>query len=246
MKLRVPVALLLGLVLVAVVGGIVWLVTSLDGIVKRQIEQHGTRLAGTAVTVDGVDIDLTAGSGRIRGLRIANPEGFSDAPAIALQEIGLAIDLSSLAGEPLRIERIDVGAVDVRLELDERGRSNVDVLRRHAREASPQATAGEAGSESDEALRLAIGRLEFAGGRIVSQGVHTRGEQRSAEFPGLSLRGLGGAGGASPGEIGQQVLVAFTGRVVRSVAEQQASDALGQAAGEAAGKVAEGLRGLFE
>lgn len=246
MRLRVPVALLLGALLVAVVGGIVYLVTSLDGIVKRQIEQQASRLTGTAVTVDGVDIDLAAGSGRIRGLRVANPEGFADAPAFALQEIGLAIDLGSLGDQPLRLSRIDVGAVDVRLELDERGRSNLDALRRHAREASPGDPAESGGSEADEPLRLAIGRLELAGGSIVTQGVHTQGEERTARFPGLSLRDLGGSGGAPPGAIGQQVLVAFTERVVRSAAEQQAKDALGKAVGDAAGKAAEGLRGLFE
>jgi hypothetical protein len=246
MKLRVPVALLLGLALIAVVGGIVWLVTSLDGIVERQIEAHGTRLLGSAVTVDGVDIDLTAGSGRIRGLRVANPEGFSEATAIALQEIALSLDLATLGTQPLRIERVDVGEVDVRLELDERGRSNVDVLRRHAREASPEPPAAQAGSEPDEPLRLAIGRLEFSGGRILFQGVHTRGEERTSDFPGLSLRDLGGSAGAAPGEIGKQVAIAFTGRVVRSAADRQARDALGKAIGDAADEAAEGLRRLLE
>ena len=240
---RVPIGVVLALGLVIVVGGIVYLVTSLDGIVKRQIEQHGSRLTGTRVTLDGVEIDLVAGSGTIRGLRVANPEGFSGGDAIRLQTIGLAIDLGSLGSQPLRIEQIEIGEVDVRLEVDERGRSNIDALRRHAVDSdshAPSSESDEAGA--DEATRIAIERLEFAGGQIVTQGIHTQGKERSVAFPGLSLRNLGGASGESPGAIGQEVFVAFTGRVARSVATREAQDALG----DAAEKAAKGLRGLFE
>ena len=240
---RIPIGIVLALGLVVVVGAIVYLVTSLDGIVKRQIEQHGSRLTGTRVSLEGVEIDLVAGSGTIRGLRVANPEGFSSGDAIRLQTIALAIDLGSLGSQPLRIEQIEIGEVDVRLEVDERGRSNIDALRRHAADSGSDTTSSKAGeAEADEATRIAIGRLEFAGGQIVTQGIHTQGKERNVAFPGLSLRNLGGPNGEPPGAIGQEVFVAFASRVVRSVATREARDALG----DAAEKAAKGLRGLFD
>lgn len=54
-----------GIVAVLVLVGVTWLFSSLDGIVKNQIEAIGTELTGTKVSVGGVSIKLTEGSGQI-------------------------------------------------------------------------------------------------------------------------------------------------------------------------------------
>ena len=54
---------------------IVWLLGSLDEIVKDQIEVIGSELTGVPVRVGSVDIDVQAGAGQIRRLRIGNPQG---------------------------------------------------------------------------------------------------------------------------------------------------------------------------
>lgn len=243
MKLRPSGPVLLALGLVMVVGGIVYLVGSLDAIVKREIEQQGSRLLGTSVTLKGVDIDLAAGRGTIRGLRIANPEGFSSADAIQLESIAIALELGSLGDQPLRVEQIQVGTVRARLEMNERGQTNLDALRNRAEElAQSQPSASEI-SDPEEALRISIGEVEFAGGEILNQGLHTGGEELTVPFAGLSLHKLGGARGQAPGEIGRQVFLAFTGRVIKTAAQRGVLEAIEKNAGKQA---AEGLRGLFE
>ena len=56
--------------------------------------------------VDSVDIELAAGKGTIRGVRVANPEGYSSDDAIALAEIELAIDARSVGEQPFRVTRV--------------------------------------------------------------------------------------------------------------------------------------------
>ena len=68
------VALLLG------AGAALWFLSSrLDSLVAGLIEQYGSQIVGTPVRVGSVAIDLRAGRGTIRGLRVANPEGYSGA-----------------------------------------------------------------------------------------------------------------------------------------------------------------------
>jgi hypothetical protein len=84
-----------------------WSAPALPALVARRARRardrgEGTEIVGTRVRVDSVDIELAAGRGTIRGVRVANPEGYSDADAISLAEIELAIDARSLREQPFR------------------------------------------------------------------------------------------------------------------------------------------------
>ena len=65
------------IVLVAVGAAIYYFVSSVDEIVARAIESNGSAVTGTTVSGSGVRISLRDAKGSIRGLRIANPDGFS-------------------------------------------------------------------------------------------------------------------------------------------------------------------------
>src|SRR5262245_66584381 len=97
----------IGIVLLA--GAAAYLLWSLDARVARAIEAQGTQIFGTPVRVDSVDIELAAGRGTIRGIRVANPEGYSSGDAIRLAAIELAIDARSLREQPFRVTHVRVG-----------------------------------------------------------------------------------------------------------------------------------------
>src|SRR5690606_19437479 len=80
-------------VLVVVVGGMIYLLNNLDGLVKRAIEVAGTNALATEVRVSSVNIDLANGSATLSGFSIANPPGFSNADMVRFDELYLAFDL---------------------------------------------------------------------------------------------------------------------------------------------------------
>lgn len=226
------------------VGAGAYLAWSLDARVARAIEEQGTRIVGTRVHVDSVDIELAAGKGTIRGVRIANPEGFSAADAISLAEIELVIDARSLREQPFRITKVRVGDSVVNFEISEDGASNLERITRHVAR-SP----GERGSEPaphGEPTRLAIGEFAFAGGEIFLARPGALDPER-VHLPDLALHDLGGANGATGGEIGEQIARAFTRRVIAATAGHQLGRAVEKELGEAAGGVAESiLRGVLD
>lgn len=250
--------LAVALVVVLVGAAVLWLASSLDGIVEDAIEQVGSELLGTRVSVSGVSIDLAAGSGSIRGLEIANPRGegldFGPGPAVALEEVSLELDLASLAAAPLVARRVRVARPEVNAELAN-ARLNVEVLRQRAAGASAEDAEPEGATTAEgEPVRLRIDRFEFAQGAIRLDTGQEGEEVRTLVLPSFQLSGLGGAGGASPGALGKAILAELLGRVAGAVAREQARGAAGDwideklgedrpGAADAAKKVIDGLLG---
>jgi hypothetical protein len=233
MKRLVLTALTLGIAALVAAGA--YLLWSLDARVARAIEAKGTQIVGTRVRVDSVDIDLRAGRGTIRNVRVANPEGYSDADAITLAEIELAIDARSVGAQPFHITRARVGDSVVSFEVHADGGSNIEQITRHitgsdAEEPEP--------APSGDPQRFAIGEFAFAGGEIFLARPGVEGTER-VHMPGLEMSDLGGSRGATGGEIGEQIARAFTRRVVAATAGHQVGRAVEKELGEAAGDAAE-------
>jgi hypothetical protein len=81
---------------------------TIDGIVKSSIEESGTELFQTEVDVRNVNISLFDGSGEIYGLSVANPEDFSDEPAIEMQEIRIKVNLMSLFSDTILVDNVHI------------------------------------------------------------------------------------------------------------------------------------------
>jgi hypothetical protein len=94
---------LLTVLLLVAIGGIIFY---LDSLVQRGIEVAGSRVLGTAVTVDSVFLSPLSGSGSISGLRIANPEGFDSPYAFELGEVSMALNLGSLSTDLVEVDSV--------------------------------------------------------------------------------------------------------------------------------------------
>jgi len=216
-------------VVVALAAGVYFLLTSLDAIVERAIEHYGSEITGTAVRVASVDISLSSGRGTVRGLTVANPEGFSSDSTFSLEEITLQIDVGTVTSSPMVIDEITIRAPAVIFEVNEAGAANVDEIRKNAERYQPAGSGdGEKGEEGEaaageeeEPLRLVIRRFSFERGEIAADTTALGGEETEAELPPLILSHIGGRQGATPDEIGKIMVKAVTRQVATAVASQQ-------------------------
>lgn len=231
------------LVLVFIAAAVYYAYSSLDTIVKAAIERYGSELTGTAVHVESVDLALTKGEGTIRGLRIANPPGYSRRDVFELHEITLSLDPMTVRQMPIEIRRIAIADPRVRYELDAKGVANVSVIRANlarfrGRPVSGAATAGE----HERELRLRVKTLSLDGGGIAADATALGGTELDVPLPPLELRNLGaGERGATPSEIGAEFLTALSQRTITAVSaselKQKLVEKLGPDAGGAAGRV---------
>ena len=95
-----------GLIIAVIAGGVYYVLTNLDSLVKEAIEKYGSQATHTAVRVQGVNIQLKQASAAISGLTVANPKGFSSANAFSLGKIATSIDIKNV--EYILFEATDV------------------------------------------------------------------------------------------------------------------------------------------
>ena len=225
------------LLVAAVFLGALYLVLSLDARVARAIEESASRSLGAAVQVEGVDLALTEGRGTIRGLTVANPEGFSEGDLFRFSEIELAVETASVGEQPFRVTDVRIGKSAVRFEVTESGDSNIEHIVHHLSSHSAK-DADETGGK--EPQRVAIGKLRFEGGEVL---VWRQGDDEpdTVELPPLEMADIGGDDGATGGELSREIARVFTRRVVAATAGHELGRAVGKELGGTAGEVAETL-----
>lgn len=130
------------LALLLLAGIAVWYFTSfrLDGMIKQQLEQVGSRTLGTSVSVGSLTTDLKNGSLTISGITIANPPGYKNDNALTLHGIEAALDY-----ETLDIRRIIIEKPEIVIE-EKNGESNFTELLA-GMESNPEPEPVEEGTE---------------------------------------------------------------------------------------------------
>lgn len=97
-----------GIILVILLGTILAVGMTIDGIVESGIEDSGSDLLKTEVEVDDIDISVFGSSADMDGFIVYNPEGFTDGAAISLNEIEIDLDVKSLLTDQILINKIRV------------------------------------------------------------------------------------------------------------------------------------------
>jgi len=237
----------IALFLVLVVIGVTWLLSSLDDIVKRQIETIGTELTATQVQVDGVNITLTEGRGRITGLTVANPKGYATDDAFSMNLLQLGIDLQSVGKSPLVLNELIIDAPVVTLEMNEKGGSNLKEISDNVSANTAAADKEAASAQQDagaEPLRILIRKLVI---KDVSYAIHSPVEKldkASGTLPTITLTDVGGSNGGTPGEIGKTIIGDLARRVIKEAAAAGIKSAVSGKIKEAGGGMGDALKRL--
>ncbi|HSP96407.1 MAG TPA: hypothetical protein VL049_04065 [Candidatus Dormibacteraeota bacterium] len=219
--------------------GVLFVVARLDSVVQGLVERRGSALVGTAVSVEAVEIALADGRATLRGLSIANPQGFSAPNALTLSEVEVGLDIRSLLADPLVIDTISIVEPHVFYEVNGDGAANIDVIRRNVEAGRRADEAGPADAtpvprphrreRGAGARKLIIHLLELREGQVTIDAAAAGGSARTETLPAFELTSIGvKQGGASPAEVGRIVLVA----VARDVAVAVAADELEKVVGK--------------
>ena len=89
--------LILLTIIIVLAGGICGLYLNLESIVKASVAKYGSQLTGTEVALDGFRLSLRKGEAELKGLRIANPEGYQTPQILSLGSVYVRLDMRSFS-----------------------------------------------------------------------------------------------------------------------------------------------------
>jgi len=220
--------------LVLLVGGLVYIWSNLDAIVKDVIQTYGSEATKTTVSVADVKLKLEAGEAKITGLKVGNPSGFTDPNIFELGMISTKIDTSTVSKNPIVIDEIIISAPAVVYEINKDGVSNADVLKKNlgvGSGGSSKGTAKSSDSGGGEELKMVIRKLVVEGTSAKVRIAALGDKEQSVKLPRIRLTDVGKkSGGATAAEVAQILSSKMLDNLKGSVAKIGVNQYLGQSA----------------
>jgi uncharacterized protein involved in outer membrane biogenesis len=250
-------ALALGLIAILAIVSYLFL-SNLDSIVKGVIEDVGTEVTGTAVTLSGVNINLTTGDGTLSGLTIANPEGYQSDYALRLDTIAVGVSPMSLTGPVIVITQIKIDGA--KLIAEQRGQTTnlSDLLKNMAQpgDHSEEEPEPQSSEPSTNDVRLMMEKFDFINTEATVISEYT--EQKTIKISDIRRTNIGNKDtGLTPEELAQKLLGSvvsqvqdavgkYLGKIAADAAEAKLTEKLGEKLGEGGMSAVKGLKSFFK
>lgn len=197
----------------------------LNTIVKSGIEEIGTEMTGTVVTVDRVIISPFSGKGKVRGFRVANPEEYDHEYALEVDDFAIELEVLSVFSDEVIVNELVITTPAIVMEQKLIG-NNINSILGNIRSVS-------AGETTDK--RLVIEHFFLTDGSV-DMYMDIGGERSvHAEIETIELNDLGRGGGQQAVE-----------NIIQEIAERLAREALRVAAQRGGEEVLDALRDLFD
>ena len=117
---------ILGIIIALIVVAISVIIYNLGPFIKYVVEKYGSSYLKTKITVESIYISLLNGVVELRGLKVANPKGFSDSNIAELKSLSVSFSPKVWA-KPFTINAVIVKGVSVLYEVTMSG-TNVAAL----------------------------------------------------------------------------------------------------------------------
>lgn len=256
-----------GIVIIIIIALIVG-VSNLGPMIRTAVNSYGPGITRTTVELGDVDVSLFSAEAELGDFLLGNPKGFKSPHAITVGAIYVDIDESSLAGNTIVIDRIEVVAPNITYERKS-GTDNFQTILNNVKQAvSTEASSrktSDAGKSSDEGggRKILIKNFIIRDGKVnLAMGI-LGGKTIGAPLPDIHLKDIGKEkGGTSAAEAFKEIFSALyasitspsvTGALndglkeIGARLESVGSDAkkAGESAVKELGDVGEKLKGLF-
>jgi hypothetical protein len=206
---KILLGLAIGVVVLAIVG-VLAVTFLLDGTVKRGVETFGPKLTKVDVKLDGVSISILSGSGSIKGLIVGNPEGYKTSQAISVGSATLALKPTSILGEKVVINKIELLSPEITFEGGFGGNNLSKILANL--EETTGGTSTNAAAEPDEGpnQKLQVDDFLIRGAKVHVSVTGMGGKTLTVPIPDIHLTDLGtGPDGITAAELTKRVIKAI-------------------------------------
>lgn len=246
---RIKIASLIGIGVVAVTIVILSLLGEM--LLRRGVEDMGSRLTTTPVQLQNVELSLFSGRIALNELRVGNPSEYETPTALSVRAIRVSLDWSSLLHRPILIREIVIEGPEVTIE-GSLSRNNLTILRDHVLATthgpSDRAPNGMQPSEESRRVQVIVTKLRIVDARLnlLLRAGTVKTNLRGVSLGEITLKDLGnGAQATSIGDLTGQVLTALA-REVTGAATKNGTSVIEEAGKSAGRSLSEAVQGVKE
>lgn len=207
---------LIVVVALAAVAGLMWLYKGKDWLIRDAIISATEKATGVSVHLGSIRVELTKGDGQLKDFRLGNPKGFSREELLAVGKGTVDLELKSVTGPVIRIQKVDLNDVSILFEGSGK-RNNMTALKAQVNERSSQPEKGKETKEKKmriDTLVMNNVKLDVRMSGIVKVGKLDLGTIR--------MTNLGGSSGAPPADIAAAISTEITSRATTAVMRNMA------------------------
>jgi hypothetical protein len=183
-----------GVLALLAAGAIFWAYYSLDFIVKVVLEHYGPDVIGAPVSVASVHISTDTGEGRLSGVEIGSPSGFTAPRSAKLGEIRVLLDPATITEPVVSIREVSVDSPLITYERG-KGGGNLEAIQRHIQgyvnDSGGKSAARTESSPARGARRFVVGRISIRGARVTMTNPALKGQGIAFDLPDVVLRDVG-------------------------------------------------------
>lgn len=245
--LRILVALVV--IVILAVAGVVYF---LDGAIKKGVETVGPQIAKVDIKLDGVSLSILSGSGKIKGLVVGNPEGYTTPHAISVGSASLAVSPGSVFTDKVVIKSIRVEAPEIYYE-GGLGGDNLHKILDNVTASTGSTTAEPATKSGQPTKKLQVDDFVITGAKLNISIKGTGGFAAPIPLPDIHFTNLGqGPEGITAAELTKKVFTELTASVAKNAAGvitdigKGAVDSASKTATESVNKASRGITDLFK
>ena len=185
----------------------------LDGVIKRGVETYGPRLAKVDVKLKAVNLMLLSGSGKVHGLVIGNPQGFSSPSAISVGSTSVSLQPASLLQDKVIVNSINIQAPEITFETGLNVKENnlnkilANLEESLGEDSSTNGPTPPPDPAANAGKKLQIDEFLITGAKVHVTVTAFGGKSATLPLPEIRLKNLGqGPEGITAAEVSKKVL----------------------------------------
>lgn len=194
------------LIIIALIIGVLYIFSNLNGLVKQGVEEVGSQVLKTPVSLSQVDISLLENRARLSGLKVANIQGkgYAAANIFELNDIIVDLKVSSLLQKVIEVENITIDGALIAVE--QKGlNTNVQDLQKNigSGTATSGTDQGDGTSTASPDLLIKVGQFQFSNNKVTL--ITDKWGEQGLTIPTIELKKIGGDKGVTPEGLAQAI-----------------------------------------
>src|SRR4051794_6992268 len=220
------------LLIVLIIAGVVLAFFYIDSIAKAAVERGSTYALGVNTTLKSASVKILDGQFVMKGLEVANPQGYATAHFLSLGTGDVSVTLGSLRQPIIDLPHLKLSKLDLNLERKD-GKANYQVILDNLKKLE---SGSKAPDPKDTGTRYKIDKLTIRNTNVHADALPIGGQMIDVPLEDIALKNIGNDGkGVTMGELTSIIIKSILTATIDKAGDRLPKELIGDLSTQLAG-----------